>query len=51
MGFLDKVRTLKNAVTGGGADVSVEISQATPGEAFEVIVRAQIADDPTIPTA
>ena len=45
MGFFDKVRTLKNAITGGGAEVSVEIAQATPGEAFEVIVRAQVAED------
>lgn len=45
MGFLDKIRTLKNAVTGGGAEVSLDVQPARPGESFEVIVRARIGED------
>ena len=45
MGFLDKVRTFKNAITGGGADVSLEAQPARPGEAFEVVIRAQVGED------
>ena len=45
MGFLDTIRTLKNALTGGGAEVSIEVAPVTPGEEFEVVVRAQVAND------
>ena len=38
MGMFDK---LKNAVTGGAANVYVDVGEATRGEPFEVTVRAQ----------
>ncbi|MCP4503624.1 MAG: hypothetical protein GY822_27140 [Deltaproteobacteria bacterium] len=42
MGFFSK---LKNAVTGGGANVRVEVSEVTVGESFEVKVMAQAEAD------
>jgi hypothetical protein len=41
MGFFDKV---KNAITGGGADVSLEAGPVTPGQPFEVRIRAVVSD-------
>jgi hypothetical protein len=41
MGLLDKVKSLKNAVTGGAAKVYVDVQNAKLSEPFEVTVRAQ----------
>lgn len=40
MGFLDGLKNLKNAVTGGAAKVAVEASGARLAEPFQVTVRA-----------
>lgn len=40
MGFLDTLKNMKNAVTGGAAKVSVEIPAARLAEPFQVKVRA-----------
>ena len=45
MGFLDKVRSIKNAITGGGATVSVEAGQCRLGSPFEVTVTAEVGED------
>ncbi len=44
MGFLDKLKSVKNFVTGGGATVTVEVTDAGRGAAFPVTVRATVAD-------
>ena len=44
MGFLDKVKALKNAITGGGADVKVSCTKARLGDEFEISVTAKISD-------
>ena len=41
MGLLDKVKSLKNAVTGGSAKVYVDVQHAKLAEPFEVVIRAQ----------
>ena len=41
MGLLGKLKSLKNAVTGGAAKVYVDVPSATLSEPFEVTVRAQ----------
>jgi hypothetical protein len=46
MGFLDKLKSAKNMVTGGGAKVQLEIGQATLGGEVSVVVRAQVAGAP-----
>ncbi len=42
MGFMDKLKSLKNAVTGGAATVSVEIPDIRRDEPFTVKVTANI---------
>jgi hypothetical protein len=42
MGFLDKLKSVKNMVTGGGAKVTVQLGQVQLGVPIPVIVRAQI---------
>ena len=46
MGFFDKVKSMKNFVTGGGADVFVEADTISFDKPFDVIIKAQIKDDP-----
>lgn len=46
MGILDKVKAAKNFVTGGGAELSVQIGQATPGAPIPVLVSAQVGGAP-----
>ena len=41
MGLFDKVKSLKNAVTGGAAKVYLEISEASLNEPFHVTIRAE----------
>lgn len=41
MGFLDKVKSITRAVTGGAADVTLEVGPVTMGVPFEVAIRAQ----------
>ena len=41
MGFLDKVKSMKNAITGGAAKVFVDADSPKIGEPFTVTVRAQ----------
>jgi hypothetical protein len=44
MGFLDKIKSAKNLVTGGGAKVQVQVDgDARRGQSISVTVRAQIA--------
>jgi hypothetical protein len=42
MGFLDKLKSVKNMVTGGGAKVSLQIGQVQLGVPIPVVVRAQV---------
>jgi len=44
MGFFDKVKAFKNAITGGGADVHVFSSKAELGDDFEINITAEIND-------
>ncbi len=46
MGFLDKLKSVKNFVTGGGAKVSVQIGQPALGQPIPVLVRAQVDSAP-----
>lgn len=46
MGFFDKLKSIKNAVTGGSAKVFLSSEYLTIGEPFEVTVRAEVADAP-----
>jgi len=41
MGFLDKVKSMKNAITGGAAKVFVDAQSPEMGKPFTVTVRAQ----------
>jgi hypothetical protein len=41
MGFLDKVKSITRAITGGAADVTLEVGPVTMGVPFEVSIRAQ----------
>ncbi len=41
MGFFDKVKSIKNAITGGAAKVFVDAESPKMGEPFTVTVRAQ----------
>lgn len=45
MGFFDKVKSLKNAITGGAAKVYIDTAPITFGEPFEVVIRVQVDDD------
>jgi hypothetical protein len=43
MGFMDKLKSMANMVTGGGAKISLQIDRTiTPGEKVAVIVRCQV---------
>jgi hypothetical protein len=42
MGFFDKIKGLKNMVTGGGAKVTLQVGQVQVGTPIPVMVRAQI---------
>ncbi len=44
MGFLNKLKSAKNLMTGGGAKVTLEAPEPTLCAPFEVVVRASIAD-------
>lgn len=44
MGFFDKVKALKNVITGGGAKVYLSTTPVSLGEPFEVTIRAQVQD-------
>ncbi len=44
MGFLDKMKSMKNAVTGGGAKVFIICDNFSQEEPFEITVRAEIKD-------
>ena len=47
MGFLDKIKSAKNMMTGGGAKVQIQIpGDACRGQAVPVMVRAQVAGAP-----
>lgn len=43
MGFMDKLKSMKNMVTGGGAKISLQVDGAvSPGEKVAVVVRCQV---------
>lgn len=44
MGFFDKVKAMKNAVTGGAAKVYLDCDKISYDEPFKLVVRAQTAD-------
>jgi len=44
MGFFDKMKQMANAVTGGGAKVSLQIGDAALGQAIPVTVTAMVSD-------
>ena len=44
MGFLDKLKAVKNMVTGGGAEVWVEISEPALEEEFSVTIKSLVGD-------
>lgn len=44
MGFMDKLKSIKNAITGGSADVSLEIGEASLGGSTPVRITAVIGD-------
>ncbi|GAB4536027.1 MAG: hypothetical protein Tsb0020_51020 [Haliangiales bacterium] len=44
MGLLDKIKSAKNFVTGGGAEVAVDVEPARRGEPCRVSVRATVSD-------
>lgn len=47
MGFLDKIKSAKNLVTGGGAKVQIQLPpNAARGQTLSVLVRAQVASAP-----
>ena len=41
MGLWDKMKGAMNTLTGGGAEVQVEVGEATLGSSFEVVVTAK----------
>jgi hypothetical protein len=43
MGFFDKLKSMANAITGGGAKVSIEAPQPCFAKPFEVTVRATVS--------
>jgi hypothetical protein len=44
MGFFDKVKSLKNAITGGGATVYFETGDVEFGTPFEVTINVKVGD-------
>ena len=44
MGFFDKLKSMKNAITGGGAKVYVETEGLDLEEAFDVTIKTQVSD-------
>lgn len=44
MGIFDKLKAVKNFVTGGGATVTVEINEPSLTQPFQVVVRTHVAD-------
>ena len=46
MGLFDKFKQMANAVTGGGAEVSVQLGEAEPSGALPVTVTAVVGDAP-----
>ena len=44
MGLLDKLKSMKNAITGGGATVRLEVGSAVRGTPFPVRVMATVGD-------
>ncbi len=46
MGFFDKIKSMKNAVTGGAAKVYLDCEHISYTEPFQAIVRAQVGDAP-----
>ena len=46
MGFLDKVKAMKNAVTGGAAKVYLDAEELSFEQPFKITNRAQTADAP-----
>lgn len=44
MGLFDKVKSLKNAITGGAAQVYLDTESISFGEPFDVVVRVQVQD-------
>ncbi len=44
MGLFDKVKSLKNALTGGGASVTLDSENVELGHPFKIAVRAQIGE-------
>ena len=45
VGLFDKVRTLKNAITGGGAKVSLSAGRCERGQEFEISILVQVEDN------
>ncbi len=46
MGFLDKVKAMKNVVTGGAAKVYLDSETISYSEPFKVTIRAETGDSP-----
>lgn len=47
MGFMDKLKAVKNMVTGGGAKISLEVDRSlTPGGRVAVVVHCQVEGAP-----
>lgn len=44
MGFMDKLKAVKNMVTGGGAEVSIEVVEPALEEEFDIKVTAVIGE-------
>jgi hypothetical protein len=44
MGFFDKLKSMKNAITGGGAKVFIDCDAISYTGAFQVRIRAEVAD-------
>lgn len=44
MGLMDKLKSFKNAITGGGASVRVEVQDAVIGQPFQIKVYADVSD-------
>lgn len=44
MGFFDKIKSIKNVITGGAAEVFIETGPLVFGEPFDVTVKAHVDD-------
>lgn len=44
MGFLDKLKSVRNMVTGGGATVTLEVEEPSRTQPFRVHIKAVVAD-------